>query len=248
MFEKADKKLVAMLAPVSLAVAMSVGTAQAGNHGGHWTTSGAGGVVFNGSGECWNTVGGKNEFAQCGDKMPAPAPMDGDGDGVVDAKDECPNTPKGVAVGANGCPKDSDGDGVVDYKDDCPGTRKGAMVNTFGCEIAGDMTITTTTDHFDFDSAKLKAAMMSALDAVANKILNTPANEKVEVVGHTDSTGPEAYNQILSERRAQAAADYLNSKGVMNTTVKGMGESAPVADNSTREGRAKNRRVEVNAK
>jgi len=249
MFEKADKKLIAMLTPIGLAVALGVGTAQADSHGGTWTTSGAGGVVFNGSGECWNTIGGMNEFPQCGDMMPGePKPMDADGDGVVDAKDECPNTPKGVAVDASGCPKDTDGDGVPDYKDDCPNTPKGAAVNAVGCEIAGDITINVTTDHFDFDSAELKPAMKEELDGVANKILNTPANEKVEVVGHTDSTGPEAYNQMLSERRAQAAADYLGSKGVMNTTVKGMGENAPVADNATREGRAMNRRVEIRTK
>jgi len=248
MFEKADKKLVAMLAPVSLAVAMSVGTVHADSDVGTWTTSGSGGVVFNGAGECWDTMGGINEFPQCGDMVAAPKPMDADGDGVVDSKDNCPNTPKGVAVDANGCPKDSDGDGVPDYKDDCPNTPKGTPVNASGCEIAGDMTINTTTDHFDFDSAELKPAMKTELDDVANKILDTPANEKVEVVGHTDSTGPEAYNQMLSERRAQAAADYLGSKGVMNTTVKGMGESSPVADNGTREGRAMNRRVEIRTK
>jgi OOP family OmpA-OmpF porin len=250
MFEKANKKLVAKLAPVGLAVALSVGSVHAGGHGGQgtWTTSGGGGVVFNGYGECWNTVGGINEFPQCGDKMPEPKPMDADGDGVVDAKDQCPNTPKGVAVDANGCPKDSDGDGVPDYKDDCPGTRKGALVNTFGCEIADDITINTTTDHFDFDSAELKPAMMKALDDVVNTLKGTRGEERVEVVGHTDSTGPEAYNQGLSERRAQSAADYMSSKGIKDISVKGMGESAPVADNGTREGRAKNRRVEIRTK
>jgi OOP family OmpA-OmpF porin len=72
----------------------------------------------------------------------------------------------------------------------------------------------------------------------------------LEIVGHTDSTGPEAYNLGLSERRAQAAANYLEGKGVSMSriTVKGMGESAPVASNATREGRAMNRRVEINTK
>ena len=69
----------------------------------------------------------------------------------------------------------------------------------------------------------------------------------LEIVGHTDSTGPDAYNLGLSERRAQAAADYLGGKGISasNMTVKGMGESAPIADNATRDGRAMNRRVEI---
>jgi OOP family OmpA-OmpF porin len=70
----------------------------------------------------------------------------------------------------------------------------------------------------------------------------------ITVTGHTDSTGPEAYNQKLSERRANAVADYMaNSLGVdrMRMKVSGMGESSPVADNATREGRAKNRRTEI---
>ncbi len=251
MFEKADKKLVVTMASVGMAVALAVGTATAGSHGGKkWTSSGSGGVVFNGAGECWRTAGGKGKLEACGDKMMAPKKMaaDSDGDGVVDSKDACPNTAKGVAVNAVGCPRDTDGDGVPDYKDDCPGTAKGVKVNATGCEIAGDMVINTTADHFDFDSAELKPAMKTALDGVANKILNSPGNEKVEVIGHTDSTGPAAYNQGLSERRAQSAADYLGSKGVFNTSVSGMGENAPVADNGTREGRAMNRRVEIRTK
>jgi len=251
MFEKADKKLVVMAASVGMAVALAVGTANAGSHGGKkWTSSGSGGVVFNGSGECWTTAGGKKKMSACGDKMAAPKKMeaDSDGDGVVDSKDACPNTSKGVAVNAVGGPRDMDGDGVPDYKDKCPGTAKGVKVNATGCEIAGDMVIQTTADHFDFDSAKLKPAMESALNDAANKILNSPGNEKVEIIGHTDSTGPAAYNQGLSERRAQSAADYLGTKGVFNVTTKGMGENAPVADNGTREGRAMNRRVEIRTK
>jgi len=252
MFEKSDKKLVVLVAPVALAVAMAVGTAQAGSHGGKqgtWTTSGSGGSVMNSAGKCWNTAGGKNEFAECGDMMPkAMKVKDSDGDGVPDDKDACPNTAKGVAVTEYGCPRDSDGDGVPDYKDSCPGTPAGVKVNAVGCEIAGDVTINVTADHFDFDSAELKPAMESALTDVANQVLNSPGNEQVEVIGHTDSTGPEAYNQMLSERRAQAAVDFLGTKGVYNTTAKGMGESAPIADNGTSAGRAMNRRVEIRTK
>ena len=246
MFEKSEKKFVAIMAPVGLAVALSVGTVNAADQG-KWTSAGGGGVVTNASGECWNTRGGVNMLPECGDVMAAKV-MDSDGDGVPDDKDVCPNTPKGVAVNAVGCPLDTDGDGVPDYKDKCPGTRAGAKVNAAGCEIIPDVTINTTADHFDFDSAELKPAMKNALNGVANDILNSPGNEKVEIVGHTDSVGPEDYNQKLSERRAQAAAEYLNSKGVFNLTVKGMGESAPVADNATAQGRAMNRRVELRSK
>ncbi|MBT8072380.1 MAG: OmpA family protein, partial [Xanthomonadales bacterium] len=70
---------------------------------------------------------------------------------------------------------------------------------------------------------------------------------KVEVAGHTDSQGSAEYNLGLSERRAQAVADYLIANGANagNITVKGYGESNPVADNGTKEGRAANRRVEL---
>jgi len=246
MFEKADKKFVAIVAPVSLAVALSVGTVNAADQG-TWTTAGGGGVVKNASGECWNTKGGVNELPECGDMMAAKV-MDSDGDGVPDDKDACPNTPRGVPVNAVGCPLDSDGDGVPDYKDKCPGTPAGARVNADGCEIIPNVTINTTADYFDFDSAELKPAMMNALNGVANDVLNSKGNEQIEIIGHTDSVGAEAYNQQLSERRAQSAADYLNSKGVFNITVKGMGESAPVADNATAQGRAMNRRVEIRTK
>ena len=109
----------------------------------------------------------------------------------------------------------------------------------------GEVAINVTADHFDFDSANLKPAMESELNAVADKVKASLGSERLQIVGHTDSTGPEAYNQNLSESRAQAAADYLAGLGVTNVTVKGMGESQPAADNSTREGRAMNRRVEV---
>ncbi|MDW2144894.1 OmpA family protein, partial [Vibrio sp. 1833] len=77
--------------------------------------------------------------------------------------------------------------------------------------------------------------------------LNEYPQAQVEITGYTDSSGPAAYNQKLSERRAQAVADYITGAGIDadRLTVKGMGEENPVADNSTREGREKNRRVEV---
>lgn len=255
MFEKADKKLNTILAPVGLAVGLALGGISVANAGdsathGPYLNDSSGKMVTNGAAECWKTVGGVNmAVPKCGDAaMKMAGPMDSDGDGVMDSADECPNTPKGVLVNAAGCPKDSDGDGVPDYKDNCPGTAKGVKVNTIGCEIAQDVTINTTTDHFDFDSAELKAAMKSALDAVVNMLNSTPGEEQLEIIGHTDSTGPEAYNQQLSERRAQSAADYLAGKGVSNMSIKGMGESQPIADNSTREGRAMNRRVEIRTK
>jgi len=100
---------------------------------------------------------------------------------------------------------------------------------------------------FDFDSASLKAEGKQQLDDVASKITSNGKVESVSIVGHTDSTGPESYNQQLSLRRATSVRDYLASHGVDSSmmSISGMGESSPVADNSTRAGRAQNRRVEV---
>ena len=240
MFLSAKNKVAAVLAPVGLIIGLSAGAVQADQMP-VWTGK-AGGVMTK-YGECWQSRGG-TMAANCG------AEADSDGDGVPDSRDRCPNTPKGVEVDENGCPLDSDGDGVPDYKDKCPGTPKGAKVDANGCEIMGDVTIRTTADHFAFDSAELKPAMESALDGVAAKVAASKGDEMLEIVGHTDSTGPADYNQGLSERRAQSAADYLAGKGVSPSkmTIKGMGENSPVADNATAAGRAMNRRVEINTK
>lgn len=243
MFKKANKqKLVALMAPLSLAIGLSFGTVSA--NAGNYVTSTHTDTVVNSYGECWNAKGGKsNALAECGDVV------DQDGDGVDDSKDQCPNTPKGVKVTALGCAIDSDADGVADYLDKCPGTTAGVEVNAEGCDMVASMTITTTANHFGFDSAVLKPAMKDVLDDVAAQLNASGVEESLDIVGHTDSTGPEAYNQKLSEKRAQAVANYLAKKGLGNDmSVSGMGETAPVASNATRDGRAMNRRVEINTK
>jgi OOP family OmpA-OmpF porin len=100
--------------------------------------------------------------------------------------------------------------------------------------------------HFEFDKATLKPEAMTVLDQAA-ALLKKHERVVVEVAGHTDSIGSEEYNQGLSERRATAVKDYLNSKGVRASrlTSRGYGESRPVASNDTDEGRAENRRVEL---
>ena len=99
---------------------------------------------------------------------------------------------------------------------------------------------------FDFNRAELKPQFKPTLNKVADVLYNDP-NQRIQVVGHTDSKGSEAYNQGLSERRAQATADYLISQGVAREqiTVEGRGELEPRADNATAAGRAQNRRVEI---
>lgn len=255
MFQKIENKIVARIAPLGLAVGLAlggVGVADAASHGGSsagpYLTDAEGKMVFTSFSECWKTVGGvATPVPECGDQVVVKekAPVDSDDDGVVDGHDECPNTPKGVTVNAFGCPLDTDRDGVPDYMDKCPNSRLNARVNADGCEIVENITIQAVIDRLDFDSAELKPAMMSVLDDVAAELNASSGNEQVLVIGHTDSTGPEGYNQRLSERRAQVAADYLAGKGITNLSIKGMGESQPLADNGTREGRSANRRVEI---
>ena len=99
---------------------------------------------------------------------------------------------------------------------------------------------------FDFDKSDIKAEGRSKLDDLAGK-MKTINLEVVIAIGHTDSIGTDAYNQKLSVRRAEAVKKYLSSKGVEGNRIytEGKGEKQPVASNKTKEGRAKNRRTEI---
>jgi OOP family OmpA-OmpF porin len=100
---------------------------------------------------------------------------------------------------------------------------------------------------FDLNKSTLKESGKASLEELADKISKDDRVTEVKIVGHTDNTGTDEYNQGLSERRAATVRDYAIEKGVKPEiiTSSGMGESAPVADNSTSAGRAQNRRVEV---
>jgi outer membrane protein OmpA-like peptidoglycan-associated protein len=99
---------------------------------------------------------------------------------------------------------------------------------------------------FGFNSAELSPSFYSVLDRVAN-VANQNGQTVLEVAGHTDSVGSDAYNDQLSQRRAQAVANYLSSRGVNSARLitVGGGERYPVASNETDAGRAQNRRVEI---
>ncbi|MEC9356854.1 MAG: OmpA family protein [Pseudomonadota bacterium] len=175
---------------------------------------------------------------------PPPPPPDSDGDGVLDRVDQCPNTPAGVRVDSRGCPLDSDGDKVPDYMDRCPNTPVGLRVDSTGCVIE-KQTIVLQNVNFEFDSAQLTASAKESLLKVARG-LSDQTSMKVEIAGHTDSKGSDAYNMKLSDRRAAAVREFLISQGVSSSQLssRGYGEEDPVADNSTETGRAQNRRVE----
>ncbi|WP_226016104.1 OmpA family protein [Novosphingobium sp. FKTRR1] len=99
---------------------------------------------------------------------------------------------------------------------------------------------------FDTDSTLIKPTFRDTLDRVAQSLVKYP-NSLVDVYGHTDSTGSDAYNQTLSENRARAVADYLSSRGIAPQRIRstGYGKTQPVASNDTVEGRSANRRVEI---
>lgn len=153
---------------------------------------------------------------------------------------------------------DEDGDGVPDSRDKCPGTPRGTQVDADGCplkveepvveQVVEHETIVVRDLLFAFDSAKLSQADQAKLDSVASRLKNEAPNARLTITGHTDSVGSEAYNQKLSERRAQAVADYLISSGIPSANIVnviGAGELQPIADNATKDGRAMNRRVEI---
>ncbi len=113
----------------------------------------------------------------------------------------------------------------------------------------GDRLIVTLPEAITFpvDGTEVKSSLYGPLQDLATSANKYP-NEVVQVVGHTDSTGSDAYNQNLSERRAQSVASILRADGVASSRIQtiGMGETAPIASNDTESGRQANRRVEIN--
>ncbi|HIF17337.1 MAG TPA: OmpA family protein [Cycloclasticus sp.] len=184
----------------------------------------------------------------CGETVldKAGAEPDTDGDGVVDSRDECPNTPEGVVVGKNGCTSDSDGDGVADYKDQCPDSAPGAKVNELGCAEA----LVLDGVNFHTASANLTDSAKKILLPIAVAHHKHHGDASLVISGHTDSVGGEAYNQDLSERRAASVRAFMITHGcdANKLSTKGYGESKAIADNTTSAGRAKNRRVELSVK
>lgn len=136
--------------------------------------------------------------------------------------------------------RDSDGDGVPDDQDLCPNTPYGAPVDERGCWVVAYATF------FDFDKSVVKAKYLPYI-AGAAAVLNNHPDLVVEVQGHTDSVGTDEYNMKLGMRRAEAVKRVLVNNGVRSERLMttSLGESQPIATNSTSSGRARNRRVEI---
>jgi outer membrane protein OmpA-like peptidoglycan-associated protein len=201
-------------------------------------------------------------------------PRDSDGDGIADGLDRCSATPKGATVDALGCPGDEDADGVLDGLDRCPRTPIGATVNATGCPAGQPSRIRTAPADtspapppgrtpqaaaalaggplvlegvsFETGSARLQSGSYVELDSIAKVLLARPTM-RIEISGHTDDAGTPADNQHLSTLRAEAVRNYLVAKGVpfQQMVARGYGATMPRTPDTTPQGRAANRRVEI---
>jgi outer membrane protein OmpA-like peptidoglycan-associated protein len=176
---------------------------------------------------------------------------DVDGDGVLDKDDRCPQEAGPAENG--GCPYlDKDGDGILDKDDECPLTPGPAENN--GCPVLEkeeQEVIDTAFDNLEFVSGKdvIKDESKASLTKLA-ELLIEKEDWKIQIAGHTDNVGNDNTNMELSKDRANAVADYIESRGVSRDRmiIQWFGETQPIADNETAEGRQKNRRVEMEIK
>ncbi len=170
---------------------------------------------------------------------------DSDGDGIEDAKDACPN-----AAGPrmyNGCP-DSDGDGISDPNDKCP--NEAGPADNAGCpnptaEAIEKLNELGAVVQFEFNKSNLRDDAVELLLSVYD-IMSKYGNTNFSIEGHTDSSGPKAFNKKLSLERAEKVKSHLVSKGVEadRLSTEGFGEDNPKESNNSRKGRIANRRVE----
>lgn len=222
----------------------------------------------------WDTDGDgvPDQFDRCPDtRLGVPVdgfgcPLDSDHDGVPDFLDKCPNTPLGAEVDEHGCPDDMDGDGVPDFADRCPGTPAATVVDATGCPpavpapapvaapvpapvaapapVAQSLTLYL---QFATGEAAIRPESGKDLQAAADFIQARPGT-RILVEGHTDSVGSVESNLALSKARAaevrRALVERYNLDAGRIETV-GFGESQPIADNATPDGRQLNRRVVI---
>jgi outer membrane protein OmpA-like peptidoglycan-associated protein len=175
-------------------------------------------------------------------------PIDGDADGVADYLDECPGTEADIPVDKKGCPLDSDLDGVPDYIDLCPETKPDEKVDQNGCVAVVEVKqmILSAGANFAYGKTELLPSAFAELNKMVEVMKQDPKS-LWRIEGHTDGKGSIEVNKKISQQRAQSVYNYFVSKGIdgKRLQVVGMGKEFPIADNSTEEGRAENRRVVI---
>jgi OOP family OmpA-OmpF porin len=197
---------------------------------------------------------------KCPDK-PGPVERDGcpeedkDGDGIVDSKDKCPDEPedKDGFEDEDGCPDpDNDKDGVLDKDDKCPNEAetKNGYQDDDGCPDEVPVTVKKFTGvvkgiNFRRNSADIKASSFPLLKE-AVKVFREYPDLRVEISGHTSTEGKRDFNMKLSRKRAESVKGFLTSAGIDEKRIGtvGYGPDRPIADNETKEGQEKNRRIE----
>ncbi|ACY17302.1 OmpA/MotB domain protein [Haliangium ochraceum DSM 14365] len=174
---------------------------------------------------------------------------DNDGDGVLDQADGCMN--EAGPIENRGCPDaDRDGDTIVDRLDNCP--DEAGPVENQGCvkeqlvQITDNQIIILDRVYFETDKARIRSRSFALLNNVVQVLEAHPEIANVRIEGHTDDRGSDAYNLDLSDRRAASVVSFLIEAGVDPVRLQsvGYGETRPVRENGSREGRAANRRVE----
>lgn len=170
--------------------------------------------------------------------------LDDDHDGVCNYKDKCLETPEGRMVDEDGCQIDEDKDGVLDYDDQCPHTPQMFKVNSVGCPLTAVLKV-----NFDTNKYNIKDNYLDDVNNFAEFLKQNPGYDAI-IYGHTDSIGSYESNDLLSDNRAKSVREALIERGVEanRLTAVGKGERFPIATNMNKEGRAQNRRIEVELK
>jgi outer membrane protein OmpA-like peptidoglycan-associated protein len=183
--------------------------------------------------------------------------IDNDQDGILDVDDLCPNDPedKDGWEDEDGCPDpDNDKDRILDVDDSCPNEPEtyNGVDDEDGCPDRGRVVVTDTKIeildkiYFEYDKAVIKKESYPILDAIVATMNGNPDIQLIEIQGHTDNRGSDAYNLDLSDRRAASVRTYIADHGIDadRLTSQGYGETQPLENKNNEQAWAKNRRVE----